>query len=256
MRTVIVVIYLILYYIFSIPAWIVGWVIGKINPDMKPRYAQTLIRRAFKDILFISGVKVTVKGQENILQGESAMYAFNHRSYFDILVGYTTGPMPLAFVSKDDLAHIPLITRWMKYMKCLFLDRNDIKKGLQTILEGIELLKSGHSVFIAPEGTRNHGEELIAEVNQVKNGPIWLKVEVDRLTRRFLYSYDGESWSEAGVLKDCIYLCDEGVPDDPKRHTGTLVGIYANNGGCGSRIPADFDFFEFQGRDINIYRKE
>ena len=99
---------------------------------------------------------------------------------------------------------------------------------------------------------RNHGEELIAEVNQVKNGPIWLKVEVDRLTRRFLYSYDGESWSEAGVLKDCIYLCDEGVPDDPKRHTGTLVGIYANNGGCGSRIPADFDFFEFQGRDINI----
>ena len=103
---------------------------------------------------------------------------------------------------------------------------------------------------------RNHGEELIAEVNQVKNGPIWLKVEVDRLTRRFLYSYDGESWSEAGVLKDCIYLCYEGVPDDPKRHTGTLVGIYANNGGCGSRIPADFDFFEFQGRDINIYRKE
>ena len=99
---------------------------------------------------------------------------------------------------------------------------------------------------------RNHGEELIAEVDQIKNGPIWLKVEVDRLTRRFLYSCDGEDWSEAGVLKDCIYLCDEGVPDDPKRHTGTLVGIYANNGGCGSRIRADFDFFEFQGRDINI----
>lgn len=89
------------------------------------------------------------------------MYVFNHRSYFDILVGYTTGPMPMAFVSKDDLAHVPLITRWMKAMKCLFLDRNDLKKGLQTILEGIELLKSGHSVFIAPEGTRNHGDELL-----------------------------------------------------------------------------------------------
>lgn len=68
MRTIIIVIYLILYYIFSIPAWFVGWIIGKINPDMKPRYAQTLIRRAFKDILFIAGVKVTVKGQENVLQ--------------------------------------------------------------------------------------------------------------------------------------------------------------------------------------------
>lgn len=40
--------------------------------------------------------------------------------------------------------------------------------------------------------------------------------------------------------------CDEGVPDDRKRHTGTLVGIYANNGGCGSRIPADFDYFEYE----------
>lgn len=32
---------------------------------------------------------------------------------------------------------------------------------------------------------RNHGEELIAGGKQVKDGPIWLKVEVDRLTRRF-----------------------------------------------------------------------
>ena len=129
MRTIIIVIYLMLCHVSSIPAWFVGWIIGKINPDMKPRYAQTLIRRAFKDILFIAGVKVAVKGQENVLQGASAMYVFNHRSYFDILVGYTTGPMPMAFVSKDDLAHVPLITRWMKAMKCLFLDRNDLKKG-------------------------------------------------------------------------------------------------------------------------------
>lgn len=93
---------------------------------------------------------------------------------------------------------------------------------------------------------RNHGEELMAEVNDVKEGPIYLKVVVERLTRSFYYSYDGEQWTEAGVLQECIYLCDEGVPDDPKRHTGTLVGIYANNGGCGSRIPADFDFFQYQ----------
>ena len=26
---------------------------------------------------------------------------------------------------------------------------------------------------------------------------------------------------------------------------GTLVGIYANNGGCGSRKPADFDYFKY-----------
>lgn len=90
---------------------------------------------------------------------------------------------------------------------------------------------------------RNHGEELMAEVSDIPNKALHLKVEVEYLTRRFYYSVDGSEWILAGVLEDCVYLCDEGVPDDPKRHTGTLVGIYANNGGCGSRIPADFDYF-------------
>lgn len=93
---------------------------------------------------------------------------------------------------------------------------------------------------------RNHGEELIAEVSVVKEGPVYLRVKVEKLTRTFYYSYDGNTWEEAGVLENCIYLCDEGVPDDPKRHTGTLVGIYANNGGCGSRIAADFDYFKYE----------
>jgi len=93
---------------------------------------------------------------------------------------------------------------------------------------------------------RNHGEELIAEVDMVRECPIYLKVEVEKLTRRFYYSYDGNEWLLVGILENCIYLCDEGVPDDPKRHTGTLVGIYANNGGCGSRISADFDYFSYK----------
>ncbi len=92
---------------------------------------------------------------------------------------------------------------------------------------------------------RNQGEELVAEIHSIQECPIYLKVETHGLTRKFLYSYNGENWLLAGILENCIYLCDEGVPEDRKRHTGTLVGIYANNGGCGSRIPADFDFFSY-----------
>lgn len=99
---------------------------------------------------------------------------------------------------------------------------------------------------------RNHGEELMAEVSGIQETAVYLKAEIDKLTRRFFYSYDGENWEPAGTLTDCIYLCDEGVPDDPKRHTGTLVGIYANNGGCGSRIPADFDFFEYTDQPSGV----
>lgn len=93
---------------------------------------------------------------------------------------------------------------------------------------------------------RNQGEEVITTIEDVQLGAIYLKVVVERLTRSFYYSYDGEEWKLGAVLKNCIYLCDEGVPNDPKRHTGTLVGMYANNGGCGSRIPADFDWFRYE----------
>lgn len=48
----------------------------------------------------------------------------------------------------------------MKRIHCLFLDRKDIRKGLQTILEGAEYLKEGYSMCIYPEGTRSTNGEL------------------------------------------------------------------------------------------------
>lgn len=227
MRTIIVFLYLLIYYVFSIPMWIIGWIIGKINPDMKPRYAQTLIVGAFKVILFISGVKVTVKGKENVLKDQAAMYAFNHRSFFDILVGYTTGPMPMAFVSKDDLAHVPLITRWMKAMHCLFLDRSDIKKGMQTILEGVELLKSGHSIFIAPEGTRNHEKELLpfhqasfklAEKSECPIVPVAMNNNDTIFENQFPWIHKAHV-----IVEYCEPIYMEGMSREEKKHVGETV---------------------------------
>ena len=48
----------------------------------------------------------------------------------------------------------------MKRLYCLFLNRNDMKEGLKTILQAISYVKNGISICIFPEGTRNDGEEL------------------------------------------------------------------------------------------------
>ena len=55
---------------------------------------------------------------------------------------------------------IPLLSTWMRLLYCLFLDRENIKEGLKTILQGIDYVKKGISICIFPEGTRNKGEEL------------------------------------------------------------------------------------------------
>lgn len=162
MRTILIGIYLILYAILSIPLYLVMFIAGKIDGRKRALLAQKIVNNlGFRPILFLSGVRVTVKGQEHIMQDQAALYVFNHRGFYDILVGYTTAPYPTAFISKKEIGKIPMVSRWMKFMNCLFLDRDDIKQGLQTILQGIELLREGTSVYIAPEGTRNTGEELL-----------------------------------------------------------------------------------------------
>ena len=162
MRLIMVAIYLILYTIISIPLFLILFVVGKINDRTRAVISQKIVvYLGFRPILFISGVKLTVKGEENILKDQSALYVFNHRGYYDILAGYTTAPYPAAYVSKIEIEKVPMVSLWMKYMNCLFLDREDIRKGMQTILQGIELLKNGTSIYIAPEGGRNSGEELL-----------------------------------------------------------------------------------------------
>lgn len=162
MRTFLVGIYLILYTIVCFLPYVVLYFVGKITPMKRAVISQKIVvNLGFKPILFICGVKVTVKGKENILRDQSALYVFNHRGFFDILVGYSTAPCPTGFVSKENIKKVPVVSHWMRYMHCLFLDRSDMKQGMQMIKEGAEYLKEGVSIYIAPEGTRNSGEKLL-----------------------------------------------------------------------------------------------
>ena len=47
----------------------------------------------------------------------------------------------------------------MKRLHCLFLDRDDIKEGLKVILTAIDKVKSGISIAVFPEGTRNKDQD-------------------------------------------------------------------------------------------------
>lgn len=158
MRTILIGILLLLFFIVSIPLYLVEWIVGKFNMDAKAHMAQHIVVWMFKRILWIGGVHITVKGIERVPEDGACLFVFNHRSYFDILVGYTTAPKYLGFVSKVEIKKVPFISRWMKFMHCLFLDRKKPRAGMQMLMDGIKLLKSGHSIFIAPEGTRNYKE--------------------------------------------------------------------------------------------------
>lgn len=161
MRTLLVALFLLLFFIISLPLFLIEILIGKWNKKYKVKTSQAIVVGAFRIILWISGVKKEVKGLENIPKGEAVLYVSNHRSYYDILVGYTSVPTLTGFVAKKEIEKIPVLRVWMRYLNCLFLDRENVREGLKTILKGIELIEEGYSIFIAPEGTRNQDKDML-----------------------------------------------------------------------------------------------
>lgn len=158
-RFIINFIFLVLFLILSLPLQFAVWIIGKFNPDLKGRISLAVVGWGFKAVALIAGAKITVIGEENVPKDRPVLYISNHRSYYDIILTYYRVPRQTGYIAKDSMAHIPSLSRWMRYLHCLFLDRKDVKKGMQVIKDAINLINNGISVHVCPEGTRNKTEE-------------------------------------------------------------------------------------------------
>lgn len=161
MRLILVFLAIAFFLIASLPLYFILWIIGKFNPDAKNRMSQKIIAGAFRFVLFFAGTKWTVLGLNNVPKNEAVLYAANHRGFADIPIAYITLPTPTGFVAKKQMTKVPLFSWWMKNLKCLLLDRDNMRESLKTILQGVEYMKQGHSIFIMPEGTRNQSDELL-----------------------------------------------------------------------------------------------
>jgi 1-acyl-sn-glycerol-3-phosphate acyltransferase len=161
MRAFLVVLSVVLFFIITIPLDIVLYFIGKTNPELRMSISQSMVRGIFRIILKAAGADITVDGLDQIPEDEAVLFVGNHQSYFDILVTCIYIKRGVGYVAKKEMIKIPFLNIWMKGINCLFLDRDNIKEGLKTILQGVDELKKGHSMFIFPEGTRNQSGQML-----------------------------------------------------------------------------------------------
>ena len=167
-RFIFVAFFLILYLILSIPVFFVEWLIGKFNPHARDISSLRIVQWGFKVILKMTGVEVTVIGEENV-PDEPVLFIGNHRSFFDILLTYSRCKNLTGYVAKKEMEKVPLLSTWMRFVYCLFLDRENPKEGLKTILQAIDYVKKGISICIFPEGTRGKTESEL-ELGEFHNG--------------------------------------------------------------------------------------
>ncbi len=161
MRTLFLFIHLVLYFIITLPVYLILLLLRKKNRHLSSVIAQKFVKHGFRFVTFPAGMKRVVLGIENIPADTPVLYVSNHRGLADIPMAYITVPNLMGFVAKIEIKKVPFLSWWMKLVNCLFLDRSDMRAGMKMILDGIDSIKQGYSIFIAPEGTRSQGAELL-----------------------------------------------------------------------------------------------
>ena len=173
LRFILCVTVVVLDFILVIPVEIIGFLIGLISPKARAAFMKVIMRIIFAVINFLAGAKVRYIGFEKIPTDVPVLYVANHESFFDVLLTLTNHPGRICFVAKSSFKKGPIFAQALILYDTLFIDRDDIKQGLQTILKAIENIRSGISVFIFPEGTRSRD----GRMNEFKEGSMKIAVK-------------------------------------------------------------------------------
>jgi fatty-acyl-CoA synthase len=141
-----------IYFIMVFFLWIVpSCTIVRFIKDH--RAAGRFTSSAVKVLFALVGIKVRVVGKEYMDTPGGKIYVSNHTSLFDVLPLMMGLGVPYRFVAKVEVRDMPFIGTFLKQMGHVWFDRSDPDSRLRQSEQMHELLRSGDSVFVFPEGT-------------------------------------------------------------------------------------------------------
>ena len=220
--------FVVLFLVLSIPIMFVEWIIGKFNRDLKDRSSLAIVNWAFRCVRFLAGTKVEYIGEENIPTDTPVLYIGNHRSFFDIVLTYVRVPRPTGYISKKEIEKVPLLNIWMRNLNCLFLDRENVREGMQTILAAIDMMKNGKSVCIFPEGSRNKEEGTLLPFHEgsfkiaVKSGCPIVPMTINNSAAIFENQFPFIKRAHV-IIEYGKPVCPKELPRENQKHLGEYV---------------------------------
>lgn len=161
MRRLLIVLFIPIYLILSIPHLLVTYVFNLFNRDLTRRSAYLFCRSYALGLMFLTGARFNITGLDHIDTQKNYLFVANHKSLLDSPVLMILSKKPLSFISKEEMQKTPILRGWMHLLYCLFLNRDNNREGLKTILQGIENMKLGDSLAIFPQGTRSKNDDFL-----------------------------------------------------------------------------------------------
>ncbi|MGW0004279.1 lysophospholipid acyltransferase family protein [Nocardia grenadensis] len=110
-------------------------------------------------VLFAQGVRLDIRGQENVPRTGGAVLAVNHTSYLDFMEVGVVGRRArrnVRFMMKAELDH-GIVGFLMKHCKAIGVDRT---AGAKSFGRAVEALRDGELVVVYPEATISRSFEL------------------------------------------------------------------------------------------------
>lgn len=114
-------------------------------------YGRTLARL----VQPVIGMRVAVRGEENLYRDRPCVYICNHQSAFDVPLLGSVFPSETVIVAKKEIRDIPLFGWIFEATGNIRIDRSDRGQSVGRLREAEEAIRTRRaSVWIFPEGTR------------------------------------------------------------------------------------------------------
>lgn len=126
-----------------------------------------------KFVCWITLVKVTVKGQENIDAKKPYVFVANHQSAYDIFAVYGYLGHNFRWLMKKSLEKIPFLGWGCKRAGHVFVDNSTPAAVRETMATARKQLQKDMSITVFPEGSRSWDGKMI----QFKKGAYLLAVQ-------------------------------------------------------------------------------
>jgi 1-acyl-sn-glycerol-3-phosphate acyltransferase len=122
---------------------------------------------------YISFIWFKTHGRDLIQKGQPYIFTISHTSFLDAPAIPIASPVPLKGLGKKELAKIPIFG-FVTSTFAVWVDRSSEESRKKSVQKLIENLKSGISILVAPEGTRNDTADPLLPFF---NGPFRLAIE-------------------------------------------------------------------------------
>jgi 1-acyl-sn-glycerol-3-phosphate acyltransferase len=125
-------------------------------------------------LLAIGGVRVRVRGQDNIEHGACYVFAGNHLSLMDTPVVLANVPTRFLFLVNEKYVRIPFLGTHLRRTGHFSVNmEEDVRTSLKAMTEAANVIKARRlSILLFPEGTRARGP-----MGEFKEGAVYIAIK-------------------------------------------------------------------------------